>query len=121
MKLFILLLTNKYLYSKMCQQMAKLVKRKLRAEDKASPDNIISLEYKEDTTKEKGAPIEEPEPECKEDTIQEVTETQGNEAKITSADLSLNCVASLERDQQQGIRASTRQRRPPIKLSNDFL
>jgi hypothetical protein len=107
---------------KMCQQMTNLVKRKLRAEDRASPDDIISLEYKEDTTKEKAAPIEEPEPECKEDTIQEkVTETQGNEAKITSADLSLSCVAPLERDQQQEIRASTRQRRPPIKLSNDFL
>jgi lysophospholipase L1-like esterase len=35
---------------KMCQQMAKLVKRKLRAENRASPDIIISLKYKEDTT-----------------------------------------------------------------------
>jgi hypothetical protein len=49
----------------MCQQMAKLVKRKLRAEDKASPDNITSLKYKEDTTQEEAAPIEEPQLECK--------------------------------------------------------
>jgi hypothetical protein len=66
---------------KMCQQMAKLVKRKLRAEDKASPD-IISLKYKEDATQEEAAPIEEPQLESKKDTIhEEVTETQGNEAQ----------------------------------------
>jgi hypothetical protein len=37
----------------------------LRAEDKSSPDNIISLKYKEDTTQEEAAPIEEPQLECK--------------------------------------------------------
>jgi hypothetical protein len=50
---------------KMCQQMAKLVKRSLKAEDKISPDKVISLKYKEDTTQEEAAPIEEPQLECK--------------------------------------------------------
>jgi hypothetical protein len=102
----------------MCQQIAELVQQKLRTGDKAFPGNTIPLKYKEDTVQEEAVP----QLKCKEDTIhEEVAETHENEAEKTSADPSLNYVIPSGRDQQQEIRISTRQRRPPVKLSNDFL
>jgi hypothetical protein len=101
---------------KMCQQIATLVNQKLRAQDKTAPDNIISLKYKEGTTQEETACIDL-QLECTEDNIQEVTETWGNEAGEISADQSLKRVVPLGRGQQPETRVSTRQRKPPVKLS----
>jgi hypothetical protein len=71
---------------------------------------------------EEATSLEATQQECKEDTIhKEAAETLGNEAEKTSADTSLNCEVLLESDQQQGVRMSTRKRKPPVKLSKDFL
>jgi hypothetical protein len=89
---------------RMCQQIAQLVKRKLRTEDKGFPDNTIPLKYKEDTVQEEAVPLEVSQLKCKEDTIhEELAKIQGNEAEKTSADPSLNYAIPSERDQQQEI------------------
>jgi hypothetical protein len=51
------------------QYIAKLVQRKLRVEDKASPHNIIPLKYKEDTVQEVAAPLKNLQLEGKKDTM----------------------------------------------------
>jgi hypothetical protein len=52
---------------------------------------------------------------------EETAETQVNEDEVISVDPSLNRVVSSNGHQQQEIRMSTRKRKPPVKLSKDFL
>jgi hypothetical protein len=51
----------------------------------------------------------------------EAAEIQGSEAEKTSADPSLDCVVLPKRDQKQEPHISNRKRRPPVKISKDFL
>jgi hypothetical protein len=90
--------TNNRGEEKMCQQVAGLVQWELGA-----VVNAIPLEYKEDTVHEEAAG------------------NQGNETEKTSVDPSPNCMVPSAGDQQQEVRMSTRTRRPPVKLSKDFL
>jgi hypothetical protein len=83
---------------------------------------VIPLKYEEDTVHKEATPLEVTQLECKEDTIhEEAAETRGNEAEKISADPSLNCAVLPKRDQQQETRISNMKRRPPVKLSKDFL
>jgi lysophospholipase L1-like esterase len=97
---------------KMCQEIADWVQRKFGA-----VVNAIPLNYGEDTVHEAATPVEATQLECEED----AAEIHGSETEKTSADPSLNCEVLAERDQHQEVRMSTRKRRPPVKLSNDFL
>jgi hypothetical protein len=107
---------------KMCQQIAELIQQKIGTVNKAFQLNVIPLKYEEDIVHEEATSLEFTHLECTEDNVhEEDTETQGNEAERTSADPSLNCEVLPERDQQQETRISNRKRRPPVKLSKDFL
>ncbi|XP_023718785.1 uncharacterized protein LOC111870598 isoform X1 [Cryptotermes secundus] len=118
--------------------MAELVQQKLGAVVYALP-----LKYKEDTVhdeaavnhgKEEERTSADPSPNCmapstgalplkyKEDTVHdEAAVNHGKEEERTSADTSPNCMAPSTGAQQQEVRMSTRRRRPPVKLSKDFL
>ncbi|PNF21874.1 hypothetical protein B7P43_G04390 [Cryptotermes secundus] len=78
--------------------MAELVQQKLRA-----VVNALPLKYKEDTVHDKAAV------------------NHGKQEERTSANPSPNCMAPSTGAQQQKVRMSTRRRRPPVKLSKDFL
>jgi hypothetical protein len=82
----------------MCQQVAKMIQQKLGA-----VVNAIPLKYKEDTVHDEAAV------------------NHGKIEKRASADPSPNCMTPSTGAQQQEVRISTRTRRPPVKLSKDFL
>jgi hypothetical protein len=53
--------------------------------------------------------------------IEEAAVNQGNETEKIPVDPSPNYMVLSERDQHQEVRMSTRVRRPPVKLTKDFL
>ncbi|XP_033609806.1 uncharacterized protein LOC111870598 isoform X3 [Cryptotermes secundus] len=138
--------TNSKGKREMCQQVAELIKQKLGA-----VVNAIPLKYKEDTVHDEVAvnhggkeekTSADPSPnnmaelvqqklgavvyalplKYKEDTVHdEAAVNHGKEEERTSADTSPNCMAPSTGAQQQEVRMSTRRRRPPVKLSKDFL
>jgi hypothetical protein len=90
--------------------------------NKALQRNKIPLNYEASTNQEATNPVETTHQECKEDTVHgEDTKAQGNISEKASLDPSLKGAALPERDQQQQTRTSNRKRRPPLKISNDFL
>jgi hypothetical protein len=80
------------------------------------------LKYGEDIVQEEETSIEATQLKCNEDIVQEEDiETQGSEEVKASTEPSRNWAVPPERDQQQGTCSSSRKRRPPTKLSKDFL
>jgi hypothetical protein len=100
-----------------CHQIADLVQRKLGVGVNICPVVPIPLQHKEDTVHDETIPLE-----YKEDTVHEgATKIQGNEAEETLAHPSLKCVVLAEKDQHREVCMSTRKRKPPVKISEDFL
>jgi hypothetical protein len=78
--------------------------------------------YGEDIVQEEVTSMETTQLKCNEDIIQgEDIATQGSEEVKSSTKPSLNWAVPPEGDQQQGTRTSSRKRRPPTKLSKNFL
>jgi hypothetical protein len=106
----------------MCQQIAELIQQKIGTVNKALQLNMIPLNYEVNIDQEATNPVEVTHQEYKEDTVhREDTEAQGNKSEKASLDPSLKGAALPERDQRQQTRSSNRKRRPPVKISNDFL
>jgi hypothetical protein len=106
----------------MCQQIAELIQQKIDTVNKALQLNMIPLNYEANIDQEATNPVEVTHQEYKEDTVHgEDTEAQGNKSEKASLDPSLKGAALPERDQRQQTRSSNRKRRPPVKISNDFL
>jgi hypothetical protein len=106
----------------MCQQITELIQQRIRTVNNTFQLNAIPLKYGASIVHEEANLLDATHLECKENTAhEEDAETQVNEAEETSADPSLNYAELPEGDQQQQTRISNRKRRPPLKLSKDFL
>jgi hypothetical protein len=132
----------------MCKQIAELIQQKIDTVNKALQLNRIPLsyeanisqeptnpgetthhEYKEDRDHGEDAeakgkatnPVETTDHDDKDTAHGEDAKAKGNKLEKASSDPSLKGAALHERDQQQQTRTSNRKRRPPVKISNDFL
>jgi hypothetical protein len=85
--------------------------------------NPISLTWKQDKVKKSQEKHNNAIPlEYEEGTVyEEAAVNQGSETEKIPIDPSPNYMVLSERDQHQGVRMSTRARRPPVKLTKDFL
>jgi hypothetical protein len=98
---------------KTCQQIAELVQQKVGAR----ANNPIPLEYKDGTVQEEAKSLK-----YEDNTVHvETAGSQRNVADETLADPTPNNVVPSEGKQHQEIWMSTRKRKPPEKLSKDFL